>query len=432
MNEAYVELKSSPGPAVYRDFWNLSLFLFIIGLLTVSRISGLATIMILYGFILMAGFTIYLVFHRLLRLLPEVVVYMVWIIWALSGAAVAIDQALFTTKLMTVIQINFLLFLISSMVSLKRNVSVVMSAIIIGGVIVLLSSFYTGEFLEAGATDTRTRAAGLVENANGFAYHLTFVVYAVFYFWNRKSSTVWRIILLSILALSVLGIVYSGSRMGIIGLLAFLSLWWFFCARKKLPKHPITFYAMLLAILFASYQFINYILTKTYLGYRSQLILQESSSLKRLQFYKEGLDMIIHNFFFGVGLDNFRSLSPEGMYSHSNYIEIASTTGIVGFFIFFSIFVIVWRRLRRIEKTYKEPQCLYNIGLFKAAILTILLQSFATVNYSSKLTWVFLGAVIGFSWSLERTLSGLIAANKKHLLRLKQDAPHDLYRRDIL
>ena len=215
--------------------------------------------------------------------------------------------------------------------------------------------------------------------------------------------------------------------MGIIGLLAFLSLWWFFCARKKLPKHPITFYAMLLAILFTSYQFINYILTKTYLGYRSQLILQESSSLKRLQFYKDGLDMIIHNFFFGVGLDNFRVLST-GTYSHSNYIEIASTTGIVGFFIFFSIFVIVWRRLRRIEKTYKEPQCLYTIGLFKAAIITILLQSFATVNYSSKLTWIFLAAVIGYSWALERSLLGLISVHKKYVRKLEQGAPHDLYR----
>jgi O-antigen ligase len=135
--------------------------------------------------------------------------------------------------------------------------------------------------------------------------------------------------------------------------------------------------------------------------------------------------MIIHNFFFGVGLDDFRSLSPEGMYSHSNYIEIASTTGIVGFFIFFSIFVIVWRRLRRIEKTYKEPQCLYNIGLFKAAILTILLQSFATVNYSSKLTWIFLATVTGYSWSLERSLLGLISAHKKYVRRLKQDAPRD-------
>jgi len=427
MNEVYIEMKSSPSPVVYRDFWNLSLFLFITGLLTVSHISGLTTIMILYGFIMMAGFSIYLAFHRLFRPLPEVVVYMVWIIWALSGAAVAIDQALFTTKLMTVIQINFLLFLISSMVSLKRNASVVMSAIIIGGLIVLFSSFYTGEFLQAGESDTQTRAAGIVGNANGFAYALMFVVYAVFYFWNRKSSTVWRIILLSILALSAFGIVYSGSRMGIIGFIAFLSLWWIFCARKKLPKHPIKTYAVLVAISFALYLFIDHVLFSTFLGHRIQYF-QDSSSIKRFECYKEGLNLIIQNPVFGVGLDNFRVFESFGLYAHSNYIEIASSTGIIGFFIFFSIYFIVWRRLKRIEKIYKELQCKYTINLFKASILTILIQSFATVNYYSKLTWIFLGAVIGYSWALERSLLGLISVHKKYVRKLEQDAPHALSR----
>ena len=427
MNEAYAELKSSPGPVVYRDFWNLSLFLFITGLLTVSRISGLTTIMILYGFIMMAGFSIYLVFNRLLRPLPEVVVYIVWIIWALSGAIVAVDKALFTDKLMTLIQIGFFLFLVSGIVSLKKNMSVVMSAIIIGGLIVLFSSFYTGEFLQAGESNTQTRASGLIGNANGFAYSLMFVVYAVFYFWNRKSSAVWRITLLSILALSAFGIVYSGSRMGIVGFIAFLALWWLFCVRKRLPEHPIKIYAVLIALLFALYRFVDYVLFRTLLGHRIQYF-QDSSSIKRFDCYKEGLNLIIQNPVFGVGLDNFRVFESFGLYAHSNYIEIASSTGIIGFFIFFSIYFIVWRRLKRIEKIYKELQCKYTINLFKASILTILIQSFATVNYYSKLTWIFLGAVIGYSWALERSLLGLISVHKKYVRKLEQDAPHALSR----
>ena len=79
----------------------------------------------------------------------------------------------------------------------------------------------------------------------------------------------------------------------------------------------------------------------------------------------------------------------------------------MGFLIYFSIFFILWKRLKRIERTYKEPDFLYNIGLFKAAIISILLQSFATVNYYTKLTWVFLGAIIGYSWSEERLLKKL-------------------------
>lgn len=394
-----------------RDFWDLALFLFVVGVLTVSRIEGLSKIMILYGFTLTAGFLIYLSYRRLFGIVPEVIVYSAWIMWTLSGAAIAVDKFLFFSKLITIIQINFLLFVVSRMVSLRKNIFVVMSAIIVGGLIVILSGFYTGEFTEAVESNSRTRVAGLVENANGFAYQLTFVVFAIFYFWKSKSSTVWRLLLLFILFLSVIGILFSGSRMGLLGLLTFIFLWWVFCSRKKLPQNPITFYSILIGILYTSYKFFSYVLTKTYLGHRTQLILEESSSLKRLQYYKDGLDMILHNPIFGVGLDNFRVLSSE-TYSHSNYIEIASTTGIIGFLIFFSIFLILWKRLKRMEKIYKEPHFLYNIGLFKAAILSILIQSFATVNYYSKLTWTFLAAIIGYIWSEERFLLQLKSSHK--------------------
>jgi O-antigen ligase len=411
-----------------RDFLSLSLFLFIIGSLTVSHIAGLSKIMILYGFILMTIFSIYLTYNRLLRLPPEVVAYLAWIIWTLSGAAVAIDKALFIEKLMTVIQIGFLLFLVSGIISLKKNVSTVMLAIIIGGVILLLSSFYTGEFFEAGEFRPGARVEGLAGNANGFAYHMMFIVYGVFYFWKKKTSVIWRIVLSSIVGLSVIGIVYSGSRTGLIGFIVFLLLWWILCGRKRLSEHPIKIYAVLMVISFALYRFVDYILFSSFLGYRIQH-LQDSSIRLRLQFYKDGFDMIIHNPIFGVGLSNFSMLSSlTGAYSHSNYIEIASTTGIIGFILFFSIYFIMWRRLTRIKKIYHEPQALYTIGLFKAAIITMLIQSFSTVNYSSKPAWIFLAVVIGYSWSLERSLLRSISLHKKYLRRLEEDEPHDLYR----
>jgi O-antigen ligase len=414
-SDIYSEVKSMQKRSQYRDFWSLLLIPFIVGLLTISYFEGLSKIMILYGFVLAGAFSIYFLYHRL-RLQPEVIVYFAWVLWSLSGVFVAIDKDLYLEKLLTVIQVSALIFLVSGIVSLKRNISVFMLTIVIGGLIVLLSSFYTGEFLDVAQSETGERAAGFVQNANGFAYNLLFVVYAVFYFWDRKSSLLWRILLTSILAASALGIVYSGSRNGIIGFTAFILLWWYFCHKKKLPKNPLRLFIVLLILLVGISYSANYVLSKTYLGKRIQIqyIEDSSSSQTRFQLYKEGFNMILHNPIFGVGLDNFRVLST-GLYSHSNYIEIASTTGIVGFVIYFTIFPILWRRLNRIRSMYYEPHSSYIIGLLKAAILTMLIQSFATVNYYSKITWVFLAAAIGYSWSEERTLLKLLCLQKEYL-----------------
>jgi O-antigen ligase len=392
------------------DVWSLLLIPFIIGLMTLSYIQDLSKIMILYGLVLSGSFLIYFLYHRLV-ILPEVIVFFAWVLWSLSGAFIAIDKALYFQQLFTVIQVGMLLFFISGIVSLKRNMSVVMLSIIIGGIIILLSSIFTGQFQEATNIATQERAAGMVENANGFAYNLLFVIYAVFYFWNTKSSVLWRIFLTFIVAISAVGIVYSGSRTGILGFIIFISSWWYFCHRKTLPKNPLKMYAVLLVLFISIYYSANYVMSKTYLGKRVQTI-EDNSSQTRFQLYKEGLDMIIHNPIFGVGLNNFRVLST-GLYSHSNYLEIAASTGIIGFFLFYTIYLILWRRLNRLKRIYREPHFLYIIGLFKAAIITMLIQSFSTVNYYSKITWIFLPVAIGYSWSAERTLLKLMSLHKE-------------------
>jgi O-antigen ligase len=372
--------------------------------------------MILYGFFLAGVFSIYFIYHRL-NLQPEVVVYFAWVAWSLSGAVIAIDRDLYLEKLLTVIQVGMLLFLISGVISLKRNISAIMLSIIIANIIMLLSSFYTGEFLVASEAEERVRVAGIVGNANGFAYSLLFFVYGVFYYWKSKSSMRWRIFLTFSLVTALIGIIYSGSRTGIIGFAIFVLLWWYFCYKKTLPKNPVRIYVILVILLVGISYSVNYVLSSTYLGKRIQYIehFEDASSQTRLQLYKDGFDVIIHNPIFGVGLSNFVLFSPSGEYTHSNYLEIAANTGIVGFFLYYAIYFILWQRLNRIKRLYKEPHFSYTIGLLKAAIITMLIQSFSTVNYSSKLTWIFLAAVIGYSWSEERTLLKLLSLQKEYL-----------------
>jgi O-antigen ligase len=153
-------------------------------------------------------------------------------------------------------------------------------------------------------------------------------------------------------------------------------------------------------------------MSDTYMGERFEHA-REHGSETRVQLYKEGIKMIKSNPIVGVGLSNYIKLSSSGLYSHSDYIEVAATTGIVGFILYFSIYIVLWHRLNRIKSMTNDPRILYTIGLLKAAIITILLVATGRPNIASKLTWVFLAGAIGYSWSMERALLSDLLSSRR-------------------
>jgi O-antigen ligase len=174
-------------------------------------------------------------------------------------------------------------------------------------------------------------------------------------------------------------------------------------------------FIILLILLGSVYATTDYVISQTYLGKRvHNLWAYGSGTASRIELYQEGFDMIRKHPVLGVGLGQFRTLSSSGLYSHSDYIEVAANTGIIGFALYFSIYVVLWLRLNRIKRKTDDPHLLYIIGFFKAAIITILLVAFGRPNITSKLTWIFMAGAIGYSWSIERAF--LMKA--KHIKRI--------------
>lgn len=385
------------------SIWQLLLVPFIIGLMTLSHIKGWSRLMIFYGFIYAWFFSLYYFLYCKQKLPTEVFIYIIWIVWVLCGWFIATDKYLYLQSLLTIIQIGTLIFLISANTSLYKNLSIIMIAIAIGGIIVGISSYLSGEFQIASDIEARSQASGITKNANSFAYHLLFVIFAIFYFWEKKSSILWRILLLAFVVGIMIAVIFSGSRKGFLGVLAFLALWYLFCQSKKFLKNTSTTFVVLLLLIVGTYYTTNYVMSQTYLGKRFEHLEKYGDSI-RIMLYKEGFEMIRNNPIMGVGLDNFRVFSASGLYSHSDYIEVAADTGIVGFFLYFLIYLLLWRRFSIIQSEVDNPRLLYIMGFLKASIITILLVAFGRVNIASKLTWIFIAAAIGFTWSVKSEL----------------------------
>lgn len=376
---------------------------FVIGLMTLSHLATFSRLMGLYGIVLTWMFLIYFL-NRRLKLQPEIIIYFVWIVWSLWGALYAVKPELFAQQLMTIIQMGILMFLIAGIIAERINLNKLMIAIALGGVLVLISSLTTEELSHAASMDAHVRAVGLTNNANSFAYHLVFVVIAACYFWQDKLSLLRRSLLIATIGMAILGTIYSGSRKAFLGLMVFFVLLFLFSHAKKIFRKPVVNLAVAFLLLGSLYVAIDFTLSKTYLGERFQYQKVSEGSSTRMEMYNAGLKMIRSHPLVGVGLDNYRVISGFYTYSHSDFIEVAANTGLIGFMLYFSIYYLLWRRLQRIKSRTRDPRTQHIISLLKSSLITILLIALGRPNITSKLTWLFLAGAIGYSWALERRL----------------------------
>jgi O-antigen ligase len=248
------------------------------------------------------------------------------------------------------------------------------------------------------------RSQGITSNPNYFGYVLLLATAALLYFWGMAASTKTRGIVMAIFVPIALGIIASGSRKAFVGLVMLVMLWFWMCYGKEILKKPSSV-ILLLLILGTVFFLTNYTLNKTFMGVRFKRDLVERQDRLneniRVRLYQEGLEIIRKNPVFGIGLGNFQVMSSFETESHSDYIEVAASTGIIGFLLYFSIYVVLWRRLGRIQKSISNPSVAYNIKLLKAAILTILIVGWVRPNFTSQITWVFLASAIGYACSLD-------------------------------
>lgn len=385
------------------DIIKYLLYLFIVGLLTISNILGLSNITIVFG-LMVTGFYIFYVVVQKTEIQYEVIIYLIWIAWSTSGYFLAKDLPIFMQTYFTILQIGVLLFVISGYTGRTGNIAVTMFGIISGVLIVLTLTITSGEVFRVLESGSHLRLAGIVDNgnANSFSQYMLYGVFSVFLLWNDKKSI--KFFLMFVFFTCLVGIILSGSRQGLIGIVSFLIFWFLFNKFRLLLKRPAITISVLLIIMLSGYFAMEYILANTYMGTRLTDSEQVGSDDTRMAMYIKGFEILSEHPILGVGLNQYAKYSRSRMYSHSDYIEVASNTGIVGFILYFSVYAILIARLKRMRKLYKNQRESLNIGIMLASIITILILGFIKPNIQFKLTWVYLGSVIGYSWALMKRI----------------------------
>jgi O-antigen ligase len=123
----------------------------------------------------------------------------------------------------------------------------------------------------------------------------------------------------------------------------------------------------------------------------------------RLALAKMALNLMIEQPF-GVGLANFKSYSAK--YSHSNYLEVAVGSGLVGLFLYYLIYAMFFWRSRALVKACQNgPERLGARVLIFFPII-MMAMDITNVSYYSKDLWLSFGILLASQkLILERVLS---------------------------
>ncbi|MCX8028673.1 MAG: O-antigen ligase family protein [Brevinematales bacterium] len=126
-----------------------------------------------------------------------------------------------------------------------------------------------------------------------------------------------------------------------------------------------------------------------------------SSFLNRIDAYKMGFEIFLRNWYFGVGLINFKEYVPYyyGSYIHNLYLSVLVETGIVGIIPFLALLIVA---LTKSFKNLKHSSNQFIVGYLVSILVFLahgLIDNTLYVVALGSIFWLFLGTSISRNMS---------------------------------
>ena len=390
------------------------MFLFIVGVVAVSEQDVWNWIVKILGGVMFIGFVMN-IWRSRLRIAPEWVLYVVFLVWALAAVPVVKGPQVFWVKYQTLVMVCMLLLVLINLAQYRSVLTLAVFAFLLGAVILGGMAFLSGGFIRPGgaaygtyedASETASYARlswGM--NPNGFGRMMVMGSYCVGYLWMvvPRRRRLFRLgVLLPVVLFLIAACIYSGSRFSILGI-GFGTLAFFFWGyRSEMKRNPMTVVYALVALMLL-FAFALRVGENT-LGFRRMKRTAEmltggetrGGGQSRIHIYKNISKVFLDNVIVGVGLDNYRFHDPRGKVAHSEYGAIACGTGLPGFVIYFSIWGVMWWRSGQMSKRSSDPIDNRIGGVFRGLLATLLLFGLGAPMYMTKWAWALLGVFIGY------------------------------------
>ena len=299
-----------------------------------------------------------------------------------------------------VINIFFFLILASEFVTLKRLKSLIW-VICLSNLMFSVLGYFLGSY-KGNTADMRFMAAGQVFDPNDTAYVLLSLFPISFFLIQFKEGLIKKIISIATIIFSIIMILLTGSRGGFIGLLAVGAI---ILATKTVvikKSYKIMFLTLIGVICILLSDRIDYTRFYGIIDIGEDYNVTDESG--RLKIWERAIALSFENPISGVGVNcapkaigEMRAelgLPPQWHNVHNAYLQVATETGLIGFFVFILIIIYTLNtfiRTSKIKCFSREDKQMKAMGIFMLLGFTGNLVSafFLSQSYSIYFTLYF-------------------------------------------
>jgi O-antigen ligase len=160
----------------------------------------------------------------------------------------------------------------------------------------------------------------------------------------------------------------------------------------------------------------------------------DSSLIGRAWLAKRAIDVAAANPVFGIGLDTFRMARgieigvAVGTYSHSNYLEILVSTGVLGFGLYFYIYWLWFKKLYALRRYLKSPTHFSRYAMVAIVTTMIALMDIGMVSYYDKVMWLVLPWLVAELHLFDMEEKEKAVSRKAQMIedrRISEESPDD-------
>ncbi len=313
--------------------------------------------------------------------------YVFLIIWTILSTQWSVSKELYLIKFMAV----YLLFSVSSIKLLfiandnditkvlkKFFISFVIGTAIVSIICILyenptnLSTTRLGTYLFAGEYGTRMM----------YTYNLEISIFILLYvFFNTKTLTK-KMLYIFLIAFFMICIFLSGTRKILVGILLFGFIHTYFSNKRNFLKLIFKMMIIIICCIAIYFVIMNVDVFYNILGNRIEKAINyakgtgiDASLRDRNVMIDYGIEYFKQHPIIGNGTNAFHVLFNidynQDLYAHNNFIELLCNYGIIGFSIYYSIYIIY---------LFSKSNSTYNI-FFKSAIISLLILDYWTISY---------------------------------------------------
>lgn len=342
-----------------------------------------------------------------------------FVAWSLTtGLFMTTGLAQYIQTAQRLVLIAILISMVACYCASVRSPLPVLVAILILGLVLVAYGVLTGDFqmggqvTHGGARVIGYRSSSLAGNPNAFGMTCIWSLATVAILGGIMRRRSAKVLVVSVVPALMGGVAYSGSRKAVVLVFVFAAAYLWLCYRRLVLRR-IGALVGVLVVVSVVVVFARYVLRGTFVEQRLSLAAagEDDSTVVRRLLILEACRVFAEHPVAGIGLGEYVNTSEFKRYTHNEYLEIASSTGLVGAALYFGIYVSVWRRLSRVRRTAGAARLRHLAGASQALFVAFMAANMAMVVYSSFSAMALFGGLLGFAYGADREGRRTVAKN---------------------